>query len=100
MNRSGEVRRSSEKHCSLSRAPVAGMIQNDARDAILLSFPRRGICAGGGDPSGHAADNSSLFLFCSAQTLLWQKKVALPPAILRCGFRDSLRLGFSYQTGI
>src|SRR4026207_243479 len=76
------------------------MIQNDARDAILLSLPRRGNCAGGGDPPGDAADNSSLFLFCSTQTLLWQKKVAVPPAILRCRFRNPLRLGFSYQTSV
>src|SRR5436309_2380767 len=76
------------------------MIQNDARDAILLSFPRRGNCAGGGDPSGNATDNSSLFVFCFAQTLLWQKEVALPPAILCRRFRNSLWLGFSHQTGV
>src|SRR6266700_3970792 len=76
------------------------MIQNDASDAILVFFSRRGNCAGGRDPSGDAINNSSLFLFCFAQTLFRQKEVAVPCAILRCRRCNALRLGVSRQAGI
>ena len=43
--------------------------------------PSQRNCAGGGDPSRDAADNSCSFPILLYTNLLWQKKVAVPPLL-------------------
>jgi len=76
------------------------MIQKDARTRFSYLFPRRPELLLRGDPLAHAAITVSLFLFCSAQTLLWQKELARLLLFFVVCFATLYGLGFSYPQGV